>query len=247
LSLEELAKIPALFELGPHTDSDGWRVFWKEFASHRVKQEIAAQYGQLGSIGVELYRHPITPKLLRILDRLKQWGLYVDCLEGHFQSPDDIRGDLGPIIDYTFAAAEERVDSYAQFHVSLEQSRWFLGQVRRGSSGWPPEAPTQIELAAILLSQASRLTIAEVPNYLEFYRACEALLDIHERAGVASAVGSTMARLQARLECPTLQSSEERALRMFKLLMGFLTESMPEAAEGVLSRLRAGPTADDVH
>jgi hypothetical protein len=47
LSLEELAKIPALFEVGPETGSAAWGRFWKDFASHRFKQEAGARYGQL--------------------------------------------------------------------------------------------------------------------------------------------------------------------------------------------------------
>jgi AbiV family abortive infection protein len=128
LALEDLAKVPLLYGMafiGP--DAARWKKYWGDFAQHKIKQERMTQYGGLlASAGNPPYSVPITPAMLSCLDTLKQSGFYVDCVDGQFISPNISNPDVAVVLDYVFGAVEERVDSFAPLHATVEASEAFL-------------------------------------------------------------------------------------------------------------------------
>jgi AbiV family abortive infection protein len=123
LALEELAKPPLLWGLDPTDDAKKWKSFWAErFSRHLTKQNTIGAYGSLTGIGQDIYWFKLHPDIVKTLDTWKQWGFYVDCVDNKFQSPDLFASEQREIVDLLFAIAEERADSFAQFHSSAESS-----------------------------------------------------------------------------------------------------------------------------
>jgi len=229
LALEELGKIPVLFALSARDSVGRWKKFWNdEFSRHSFKQaEIGGYGGYLAASGKGPYQLQITAPIVDALDRLKQWGFYVDCHKGRFQSPCEFGAERRDVLDYLFAATEERVDSFAQFHGTQEQSEWFLAQCRKGTGDWPPRFESQQELRAVVLSLASRFSQATPPDYVGFYDACEQL----GAPPGGTSMGTTLAPLQTTLEArskgPGLPLSASRGFRMYKLILGYVTRGEP--------------------
>jgi AbiV family abortive infection protein len=224
LALEELGKIPALFQMHPGDPPERWKKFWRgEFSDHAFKQEKATKYGRLlEAMGGPTYQWFITAPIAGALDRLKQQGFYVDVVDGNAQSPDEFGAELMELLDYLFAVAEERSDSFAQFHVSAERSAWFLSACRSGTARWPMPIASEPELAAALLSLASRFSSTETPDYLSFYRNCEELCNQLPLETRARALHSVVATLEGRISTDLLPLATARAFQMLKLAHGCL-------------------------
>lgn len=122
LALEELAKPALLWEMRPSDDLKTWSSFWKEkFSRHSPKQEAIGTYGQLlSSVGQGTHLFTLQQETVRALDAIKQWCFYV--VDGAFQEPAHIHDKIGKVLDFLFAVADERADSFAQLHSSSEQS-----------------------------------------------------------------------------------------------------------------------------
>jgi AbiV family abortive infection protein len=227
LALEELGKIPVLFDLSTRDSVERWKNFWnKEFSRHSFKQaEIGGYGGWLAASGKGPYQLQITAPILGALDRLKQWGFYVDCHEGRFQSPCEFGAEHRIVLDYLFSATEERADSFAQFHATREQSEWFLAQCRKGTGGWPPRFESQEELRGVVLSLASRFSQANPPAYPSFYDACDQLGVPPGGSSMGKTLASLQTTLEARSKCPGLPRSATRAFTMYKLVLGYLTRN----------------------
>ncbi len=205
LALEELGKIPAVFGMQTSDPAERWEKFWKgEFSKHAFKQQVIGGYGKiLAAGGRSPYRWFVTEPIAEELDRLKQQGFYVDVVDQHIQSPQKFGTEMNELLDFLFAAAEERADSFAQFHVFMERSAWFLGEcravtdgARRGSRPLP--VSSEQELAAAILSQASRCSAPEPLDYYGFYSACKDLCaQVTTEAGVR-ALSSVVATLEER-------------------------------------------------
>jgi AbiV family abortive infection protein len=241
LALEELGKIPVLFELSAEVATVRWKKFWNdEFPRHSFKQAEMARYGgYLAAVDKDPYQFRITAQMVDALDRLKQWGFYVDCHGGRFRSPSDIAVEFRDILDYLFAAAEERVDSFAQFHATVEQSEQFLAecrilaQGRKDTGGWPPRVQSEEQFRAVVLSQASRWSRADTPNYQEFYDSCDELGMPPGETSMEALLAPLQHTFEARLNCSPrrlspLRLSRERAFRMYKLVLGYLNRGSSE-------------------
>jgi len=230
LALEELAKPPMLFGVDPSDEAKRWAKFWKEeFSRHSLKQKVIGKYGDfLTSIGHEIYGFRLSAPTVAALEALKQWGFYVDCIEGAFQSPEDFAANLSEIVDLLFAVAEERPDRFGQFHASPEQSSWAYERrlkATRIGEFWPPPIRSEIELRAYLLSVASQYSLSNPPNYAAFTDACEQL---SANAGAAmfdralSAIGRVCSR---RAQFAALPTAAARALLMMKLCLIVVPEA----------------------
>lgn len=177
LALEELAKPPLLWQLDTAASETDWRRFWKEtFTRHSSKQQSIGTYGELlTQIDSGIYESFLPTSVVDALDRLKQWGFYVDCVNDRFQAPDELALTVLPILDTVFAFAEERADSFAKLHASVTLSEWCY---RRRSEAavpgmLPPLPVTEAdEASAVVLSHASLSSRSTPPDYLTFYEAC---------------------------------------------------------------------------
>lgn len=224
LALEELAKPPLLWALTPSDDSKHWATFWKQqFSRHPSKQRVIGAYGNLlKAVGHDIYGFKMSPETVDALDTLKQWGFYVDCVDMSFQSPDQFASDLAEIVDFLFAVAEERADSFGRFHVSVEQSlrayKHRLAATRLGEF-WPPPVHSETELHALLLSLASQYSLSSPPNYVAFVDACEQLTEVAGDAMFEGALSVTGRICCRRAEFHALPTAAARGLFMMKLCL----------------------------
>lgn len=129
LALEELAKITMVCDAAAFGgDVDAWKEFWKEFGRHGPKQEKGAEYGTLMEEAFDSSPYTLTfsEGIARHLEQLKQSGFYVDCIDGEFRSPARLGAQAAEVLDFLFAAVEERADSFAELHATPEASEQTL-------------------------------------------------------------------------------------------------------------------------
>jgi AbiV family abortive infection protein len=232
LALEELAKPPLLWGLDPKDDPKKWKSFWAErFSRHPTKQNTIAAYGSLTGLRQNIYWFTMHPDIVKALDTWKQWGFYVDCVDNKFQSPDLFASEQREIVDLLFAMAEERADSFAQFHSSPESSLFAyehrlrnLKAIRPGEF-WPPAVRSSNELHAVLLSLASQYSSPPVPIYDAFLDGCTDLKStageqlFHEALWATGRVCCSRARFDA------LPTACARGLFMLKLCLSTVPET----------------------
>jgi AbiV family abortive infection protein len=126
LALEELAKPPLLWGIGLLGAQKDYKSFWRAFASHSPKQKTIGSYGQvMETIGLGPYDLRMTEEVVEALDCLKQWGFYVDCIGGSFQSPDMFAANEDEILDVVLAVADAG-------EVMPPKSTWFEPKLRDG-------------------------------------------------------------------------------------------------------------------
>jgi len=77
------------------------------------------------TIGLGPYDLRMTAEVVEALDRLKQWGFYVDCIGGSFQSPDMFAANEDEILDVVLAVADAG-------EVMPPKSTWFEPKLRDG-------------------------------------------------------------------------------------------------------------------
>jgi len=129
IALEELGKIPDLFDVAtnPQNHKHNWREFWKRFISHKPKQAKIINYGKGTSILPQIpYSDFLPTNLEEKLNVFKQRTLYVDFVDNVFRLPEHDSASLEKILDFLFAIAEERADSFASMHATVRLSEHFL-------------------------------------------------------------------------------------------------------------------------
>jgi AbiV family abortive infection protein len=228
LALEELAKPPLLWELDTAAPETVWRRFWKErFIRHSSKQESIGAYGELlKRIGVGIYDSFLPTSVVEALDRLKQWGFYVDCVNDRFQAPDDLELTILPILDAVFAFAEERADSFAKLHASVTLSEHcYSRRLADVGPGLPPPLPiTEADdVSAVVLSYASAYSRSTPPDYPTFYAACRGSVGHLPLETRHRALEMTRTLCTLRLSSKALPTAAARAFLMMKLTLGALT------------------------
>lgn len=228
LALEELAKPPLLWELDTAAPETEWRRFWKErFIRHSSKQESIGAYGELlKQIGAGIYDSFLPTSVVEALDRLKQWGFYVDCVNDRFQAPDDLKLTILPILDTVFAFAEERADSFAKLHASVALSEYcFSRRFAAVVPGLSPPLPITepADASAVVLSHASAYSRSTPPDYLTFYEACRASVGHLPAETRHRALEMTRTLCSLRLSFTALPTAAARAFLMMKLTLGALT------------------------
>jgi AbiV family abortive infection protein len=240
IAIEELGKILMLCDLLRPSPPSNLREFWKDFTTHHHKQRELASYGQyLESIEASPYRESVSKAMLDAMDRIKQWGFYVDYRATAFQSPQEFEDQTRATLDCWFAVAEERADSFAQFHSTLEQSDSFARDAHSHASGrrecslglGVPSAPATAEaaLAGILLSWASRFSAkGPIPDYLSFNSSAEDLVRRYSAPLVGQAVlvlaRLLMNRTSGETKVKILRSSARRASEMIKLVLAMINQ-----------------------
>src|SRR5262249_29434807 len=133
LALEELAKIPDLYEqyIDPTTrNGSSWADFWKRWTQHKPKQKRSAAYGNMVRESTKLeetFLHNPTPyagylseNAYTHLDTVKQRNFYVDFVDTQFQRPQ-VTKQNSIALDFLFSFAEERADSFGSWHISEQR------------------------------------------------------------------------------------------------------------------------------
>jgi len=141
LALEELGKIPDMFDTAVVAkvtgESDVWKQFWRRSVKHKSKQERIAAYGKLSAkLAVEdapstgtyflPYAGFLPHEILDKIDVLKQRNFYVDFVNDRFVVPGEDQLSLSGVLDLLFFVAEERVDSFAHLYVPPGRALEFL-------------------------------------------------------------------------------------------------------------------------
>ena len=237
LALEELAKPPLLWGLDPTDDAKTWKSFWAErFSRHPSKQNTIGAYGSLTGIGQDIYWFKMHPDIVKTLDTWKQWGFYVDCVDNKFQSPDLFASEQREIVDLLFAMAEERADSFAQFHSSAESSlaayeqRLSKLKAIRPGEFWPPDVRSSQELHGVLLSLASKYSWPPVPTYDAFVDGCGDLKSTAGEQLFHEALWATGRACCSRARFEALPTACARGLLMLKLCLFVVPECDRSAA-----------------
>lgn len=128
LSLEELAKIPRMYDLfvDPKTRSSeaAWKELWLAFTKHGSKQKTMLEYGSsyLEKWGVAgPFSSSMSGELKGMLDIAKQRGFYVDRTPQGFRMPEQ-SADVSFAYDQIALHIQERIWSMGNRHVTVERS-----------------------------------------------------------------------------------------------------------------------------
>jgi AbiV family abortive infection protein len=264
LSMEELAKVTDIHDTFVrtiiHPPQDSWGAFWERFIRHKPKQRSISKYGESLAANVSLdnlffsnpspYTHYLTDSSPGYLDALKQRSLYVDFMDDAFQCPGSSHG-IDQILDWLFAFVEERIDSFASWHVSenrslalLEHKIEFLralSQTRTkeegdkvvedfGGKAFRPTQATHSEIRADVRYRLVKYSSSFVPDYLTFRGSCTNVLARVDIDTVASVVVEEAAQLRSRLEIEALKFSAVRSYKMLKLLHSYVESELPATA-----------------
>jgi AbiV family abortive infection protein len=280
LALEELAKIPDLHDTCLSSVIRAapklWTDFWRRFYRHSDKQALVAAYGRELipdlSDGVSLFGNQspfiwkIPESVLKHLDVLKQEGFYVGFEEDCFRSLADQEESVSQILDYLFAAAEERLDNFCSSHITESRSLALLQQrmdlLRAAAKVMKPDAadlpssadvetlksleiqaqdfpkPTEVlELRADIRSAAAAYTSSAVPDHWHFRSFCKELVLHQPDVRIIKAFRWELKYLQERVMEQRLPSSASRAKKMSNLLIGYVDREMKETASKRVFRI----------
>jgi AbiV family abortive infection protein len=240
IAIEELGKILSLCELLDHRKSAESTEFWKLFRKHAVKQADTGSYGSfaLEATGTHPYSAFVSERILAAMDSLKQAGFYVDFRGGAFGTPGELAETARATLDHLFAFAEERADSFAQFHSTLEQSQALAHVARADISEqgrfpfaleFSSPAVSEVALKGVLLSYASESSAkASIPDYGLFLSCTEELLRHYSAPIVGQAAlalaRALMGRANAEAKVKVLPTSVRRAWEMTKLLLAMTNQ-----------------------
>ena len=134
LSLEELAKIPIIFEALriPPENTSAWRRFWRSWRSHSAKQAIWSVYGKLliegqdKDAGAFSDRYPPGTNI----DAVKQHGLYVSFTDGAFQSPEEFAHLNDDVLPWLRGLLTGRLEAFRALHGDIKDSRRMVAHFR---------------------------------------------------------------------------------------------------------------------
>lgn len=126
LALEELGKI--LFIMGAldieNENNTGWKKYWKSLNSHKVKLGVWSHYGKLlASFEGKGYKSVFPAGIASFVDKIKQFGFYVNFFKDDFVYPEDFAKDNSEWLEYLVELANERIASFSSMHGSLKGSK----------------------------------------------------------------------------------------------------------------------------
>ncbi len=273
LALEELAKIPDLYETytDPACRDDGhaWADFWKRFNLHKPKQKRIAAYGNIMRESTNLedatfenptpYASYLSESAYGHLDNVKQRNFYVDFIGSQFRCPEANK-DISAGLDFLFSFAEERADSFGSWHVSTQRSIDFLAASLKAFSANAIDLPEVIkncrslndwsashlpdEDDADLLRLACHHSSASLTDYTGFLPACESFLSKKSIPQRWALVGRGVATHKRRMALKALPKSRDRAYRMFKLLVSY---AKCHFSDSEFKELFGASLGDDAH
>jgi AbiV family abortive infection protein len=244
LALEELAKVPVLFEAAivQHRGRrDFWLEFWKDYKNHATKQKRIADYARGlrtagdGFVNEGPYAHYLPDELGRILDIYKQRNFYVDFWGDSFMRPGEVEEMPNGSVDQLLLLAEERSDSFERLHGTEARSAAFLDAAtiaaKNVQSGERPRLEMSLEdmlnvasaedVRRELHSLIAHRSSADVPDYASVRSVGTEIADICAADVIQEAIqneGEILARRMRLAE--VLPASANRAFAMFKLLLG---------------------------
>jgi AbiV family abortive infection protein len=239
LALEELAKIPDLYEQYMNAtprNGSGWADFWKRWIQHKPKQKRGTAYGNMlrqSSSQEVTFLHNPTPYTSYLsenaytqLDTVKQRNFYVDFVDTEFQIPRGSRQN-STALDFLFSFVEDRADSFGSWHISEQRSADFLAVAHDGSvsfNGWA-SSHTLAEADADLLRLLCYRSSAQVPDYGTFSSECEDLMSKKTAAERVTLFRRAVTTVNHRMKVfQILPTSADRAWRMDKLLFSYATD-----------------------
>jgi AbiV family abortive infection protein len=134
LSLEELAKIPIVFDalrIAPE-NTRAWKRFWQSWRSHSAKQAIWSVYGELLSTGQDKDADAFSDRYPpgTNIDAAKQRGLYVSFTDGAFQSPEEFAHANEEVLPRLRGLISGRLESFRALHGDLADSRRMVAHFR---------------------------------------------------------------------------------------------------------------------
>jgi AbiV family abortive infection protein len=236
LALEELAKVVDLYDhyVNPATkdNTNAWTEFWKRWGRHKPKQERIAAYGKFlreskrpketVSDHSSPYRCYLNENAYCHLDSVKQRNFYVDFVDARFRRPEASE-ETSTVLDFLFAFAEERADSFGSWHVTAQRSLDFLSLHKLDDIGLNDWASTHeaIEVAADLLRLLCYHSPRIIPDYGGFYPAFEAVLAKKATAERRTLLRRVLSSITRRMDVEALKASGLRAFLMRKLLLGY--------------------------
>jgi AbiV family abortive infection protein len=238
LALEELAKVPGLYEqsVNPTTrNGNAWVDFWKRWSQHKPKQKRSAAYGNMllestrpeeaAFYNPSPYASYLSENAHTLLDAVKQRNFYVDFVDSGFQRPQ-VSKQSSTALDFLFSFAEERADSFGSWHISEQRSADFLADAQNDSPSFNDWASSHApaEADADLLRLLCYHSSAQIPDYPTFYSACESLMSKKTRSEKVTLFRRAVASLNHRMKVRALSTSGRRAYRMLKLLLGYATD-----------------------
>lgn len=152
LALEELAKIPLVFEalrFAPE-QTKAWRWFWRAFRNHSYKQGVWSHYGKMLEKGNATDAEAFSNRYPRgtDIDQVKQRGFYVSFIDGNFQSPAEFAKSNGDVLPWLRGLLSGKLDSFRRLHGEMELSRAMISQSRMLESDpatWDEETKAAVE------------------------------------------------------------------------------------------------------
>jgi AbiV family abortive infection protein len=233
LALEELAKVPDLYEqyVFPTTrNGSSWVDFWKRWSQHKPKQKRSAAYGNMlresQKPEATVFYNPtpwasyLSDKAYTHLDTVKQRNFYVDFIDSGFKRPQVSRQN-STVLDFLFSFAEERADSFGSWHISEQRSADFLAVAQHDLLNDWATTHTLAEADADLLRLLCRRSSGGVPDYQTFYFDCESLMSNKTTLEAVTLFRRAVVLLNHRMKIEALRTSARRAWSMAKLLLGY--------------------------
>jgi AbiV family abortive infection protein len=145
LALEELGRIPVLLNavlISPH-DQKMWSKFWVGLRQHTLKQGVWTAYGKKLADSGHPHAPYFTPALPanyeRLLDKFKQCGFYVSCVDGTFLLPNMFARFDKEKIENLFGLVGDRIEGFKELHSRLTDSYRMVSQLRETIRTWSEE------------------------------------------------------------------------------------------------------------
>ncbi len=257
LALEELGKIPDIndsFLKNEVVATVDWKDFWKRYRTHGPKQKRIFAYGdKLKELNPErdfLFRNPVpymhfmSDRAFVYLDTFKQRNFYVDFVNNCFQVPSESK-EVKETVDFLYAFALERADSFRAWHCTERRSQAFLKSrvkyiQRMKASTVITEAivaevadetihsdifsccRSQTEIAADVIYDLVHMSSSLVPQYDIFRELCHKRIGSMSKQAVIKISALIWEELRHRLGIDSLPRSAYRAHQMTKLLSNYL-------------------------
>jgi AbiV family abortive infection protein len=144
LALEELGRIPILLNtvLIKKDDQATWKKVWDALRRHHLKQGVWTAYGKKlveENHPDARYFVPIPLDQIPLLDKFKQCGFYVTCLDGNFLSPNSFARFDKVKIENLFGLVRDRIQGFKGLHSRARDSYRAVLHLRTEIKAWSEE------------------------------------------------------------------------------------------------------------
>lgn len=230
ICLEELGKIPLLckafaaHELG--IGSGAWENYWQICNKHNIKLENMLSYGQIirghyegDVLDRKLYRHYPTEHMFSALNKWKQSSFYVDFSAAGVIAPSISDQDM-ELLDYLVAFAQERLDSFAVWHVTERRSADMLRMMTgaRSPREWTHHH-NKNEIAGELIYRLNFHSASQIPDYSSAIEDFRAYAETRPDKFLEEAFLTVVAEIKRRTALAGLRAYHARTWNELKLLV----------------------------